>query len=406
MPEPVGIVLAGLGGYGGMYLEALLDHGHEHCFRLVAAVDPSPGHCTRLDDLTARGVPIHPSLQAFYRATSAELAILSSPIHSHCGQTCLALSHGSHVLCEKPAAATIQQVTRMLRARDRAGRQVAIGYQWSFSTPIQTLKGDILTGRLGQPRRLKSLCLWPRDESYYGRNDWAGRLRDRRGAWVLDSPANNAMAHDLHNMLYLLGPSAEHSAQPIDVVAELYRANAIENFDTAALRVHTDNGAEILFYGSHAIPADSGPVFRFEFSSAVVEYATNQSPIVARFTDGTVKEYGWPNGEPQATKLWTCLAAISGSAPIPCGLEAARSQTLCVNGAQDSCGPPVTFQRELVQIAGQAPRRQTWVTGLAETLQRCYADSALPSELGVPWARAGRPIDLRGYRHYPGGQPA
>ena len=146
----------------------------------------------------------------------------------------------------------------MIRARDEAGKLVAIGYQWSFSSPIQRLKRDILAGGLGAPRRLRSVCLWPRDEVYYTRNDWAGRQRAADGSWILDSPVNNAMAHDLHNMLYLLGPSIDRSAQPVEIVAELYRANDIENFDTAALRVRTTSGAEVLFYGSHAI-AGTGP---------------------------------------------------------------------------------------------------------------------------------------------------
>ncbi|HNQ22854.1 MAG TPA: Gfo/Idh/MocA family oxidoreductase [Phycisphaerae bacterium] len=403
MPEAVSIVLAGLGGYGQEYLKALLEQRDDARFRLAGGVDPSPRRCNRLAELNARGVPIYRSLQEFYRAATADLAVLSSPIHRHCSQTCLALAHGSHVLCEKPVAATVQDVNRMIRARDRAGKHVAIGYQWSFSTPIQRLKQDILAGHFGAPRRLRSLCLWPRDEVYYHRNTWAGRLRDARGAWVLDSPANNAMAHDLHNMLYLLGPRTEASAQPVALIAELYRANDIENFDTAALRVHTDGGAEILFYGSHAVPEDSGPEFCFEFEHATVTYTTGHSPIVARFSDGATRHYGGPNDEPQVTKLWTCLAALAGAGTIPCGLEAARAQTLCANGAQDSAGAPVDFPRELVHVKGESPKRLTWVAGLDDVLRRCYAAGVLPSEAQVAWARAGRRIDLRGYRRFPGG---
>jgi predicted dehydrogenase len=403
MSEPVSIVLSGLGGYGQVYLAALLDQRDDARFRLVAGVDPAPRNCARLADLQARGVPIHRSLQQFYRAGRADWAVLSSPIHRHCSQTCLALSQGSHVLCEKPAAATVQDVDRMIRARDRAGRQVAIGYQWSFSTPVQRLKQDILAGHFGAPRQLKSLCLWPRDEVYYHRNNWAGRQRGARGAWVLDSPANNAMAHDLHNMLYLLGPRVAASARPVDIVAELYRANDIENFDTAALRVHTDSGAEILFYGSHAIAEDSGPEFCFEFERATVTYTTGQSPIVARHSDGSSRHYGGPNDEPQVTKLWTCLRSMVGDGTIPCGLEAARSQTVCANGAQDSVGAPVDFPRALVHVKGQSPQRLVWVGGLAEALRQCYAGGVLPTEAGLAWARPGRLVDLRGYRYFPGG---
>ena len=129
---------------------------------------------------------------------------------------------------------------------------MAVGYQWSFSPAVQALKDDIRSGLFGAARKLKCLYLWPRDEGYYARNDWAGKRKDAEGAWVLDSPVQNAMAHDLHNMFYVLGKTRETSARPAEVEAELYRANAIENFDTAAARIRTEEGVEILFFVSHA----------------------------------------------------------------------------------------------------------------------------------------------------------
>ena len=97
--------------------------------------------------------------------------------------------------------------------------------------------------------------------SYYNRNDWAGRIKSDSGEWVLDSPANNAMAHYLHNALYVLGETPTTSARPISVQAELYRANPIENYDAAVLRVMTDKNVEVLFYGAHTVPDEAHPTF-------------------------------------------------------------------------------------------------------------------------------------------------
>ena len=127
-----------------------------------------------------------------------------------------------------------------------------IGYQWSFSKAIQSLKNDIIKGLFGKPIRLKTLALWPRDDEYYGRNNWAGRIKENQGKWVLDSPMNNAVAHYLHNMFYVLGFEVDSSAVPKQVIAECYRANPIENYDTAVCRILTTDDVEILFYASHA----------------------------------------------------------------------------------------------------------------------------------------------------------
>src|SRR5512143_1675716 len=260
MTEPVSLVMVGVGGMGAAYLEALLARKDEDLFRITGAVDPQPNRCKQYVEMRAMGVPCFISLQDFYRNRKADLAVLSTPIQMHMPQTTYALAKGSHVLCEKPAAGAIQEVRAALEAERAAGRWVAVGYQWSFSPAVQALKTDIRSGLFGAPRRFKCLYLWPRDEGYYARNEWAGRLKDAEGAWVLDSPAQNAMAHDLHNMFYVLGKERDASARPVEVEAELYRANAIENFDTAAARVWTEEGVEILFFVSHASEEDRGPV--------------------------------------------------------------------------------------------------------------------------------------------------
>ena len=317
MAKPVSVVLVGLGGYGEVYLKALLDAWDDAQFDLVGAVEPTPTNCSRLDELRARGVRVYTSLESFYEASWADLVVIASTIHCHCAQTCSALLRGSHVLCEKPPAATVQEVDQMIAASEQAGRWVAVGYQWSFSAAIQRLKRDIKSGLVGRARRLKSLCLWPRTDAYYRRNDWAGRLRGDQGQWILDSPVNNAMAHDLHNMLYVLGDETHTSAQPAEIVAELYRANDIENCDTVALRVRTEAGVEILFYGSHAVADETGPVFSFEFDRATARYSAGGSEIEARLADGSTRRYASPDAAPQVTKLWMCISAIAEGGTVP-----------------------------------------------------------------------------------------
>jgi predicted dehydrogenase len=319
----------------------------------------------------------------------------------HAPQACRALEAGSLVLCEKPAAATVQDVDLMLETSRRTGSPVAVGYQWSFTESVQALKKDIISGIYGAPRRLKSLCLWPRDAAYYGRNDWAGRLRDENGAWVLDGPANNAMAHDLHNMLYILGDEAAASARPASVTAELYRANDIESYDTAAFRVVTDAGVEVLFYGSHAIPESYGPVFTFEFSGGTISYAGGKDPIRGAPVGGNVREYAAPDTESHARKLWTCLRAASAGdrdpAALLCPLEAARAQTVSITGAHASVPEAVALPAGLIRETGDGPQRLRWVDGLEETLRRCYERALLPGEVGVKWAQTGKTVDVGGY---------
>jgi predicted dehydrogenase len=404
METPLTIVLAGIGGMGGVYVEELLGRAGEGTFRIVGAADPEPERCPRLAELRTLGIPIVPSLEDFYERGAADLAILSSPIQFHAPQTILALTRGSRVLCEKPLAATVQDAAAMRDAEGRSGRRVAVGYQWSFSDAIQGLKNDILSGALGRPKRLSCLYLWPRDDAYYRRNAWAGRLKDAAGRWVLDSPANNAFAHDLHNMLYVLGDATGLSARPVEVRAELYRANRIESYDTAAARIRTAGGVEILFLVSHAGRRDAGPLLSYEFEKATVMASGRGSEIRALFHDGRVRSFGNPDAAPMK-KLWDTIGAARGGPAPVCGIEAASAQTLVVNGMQDSAQGVADFPASLVRRDEGPGSTRLWVEGLDDVLEQCYAEGALPSEVeaGPEWARAGRPIDLSRYEHFPGG---
>jgi len=396
----VTVVLVAVGGYGHTYVNALLDQPQPERARVVGVVDPFADGCKRIAEIRQRGIPIYADIEEFYARHQAELAVISSPIHLHCRLTCAALGYGSHVLCEKPVAGTIQEARQMQAASARSGRFAAIGYQWSFSPAVQALKRDLLAGRLGAPKRLRTLVLWPRNEAYYGRNNWAGGLQTAAGDWILDSPVNNATAHYLHNMFYVLGEEPTESAMPIRLTAELYRANPISNYDTGVVRAWTASGVEVLFYSTHTTALLRGPEFVYEFGNACVRYDAVSKQIVAELADGTRREYGSPDVD-TPRKLWDCVAAVRGGPAVACDVTAATAQTLCMNGMQESATPIAGFPPELLSRPGADGARVTVVAGLDDILIGAYDAGRLPAELGVPWAVSGREVDLRGYDRFP-----
>jgi predicted dehydrogenase len=403
-PPPVSIVMVGIGGMGLHYLMTLLEEFSPGEIELRAAVDPFPEKSERYAELKEKGIPVFDSLSEFYGSgQTAELVVISSPTQHHVFQSCEALRHGSHVLCEKPIGATIQDADRLIQVKNESNHWVMIGYQWSYSKAIQCLKRDILKGMFGRPVQLKSLCFWPRTEDYYAKSSWLGRKKDEEGRWVLDSPANNAMAHFLHNLFYVLGDHADTSAQPTAVTAELYRAYPIQNFDTVACRAFTKGGTELLFYASHVTHPDQGPIFSFEFEQATITYGEVSEEIIAIDRKRKEKHYGSPEAAHHFLKLFDAVACVREPKPVVCGPEAARSQTLCVNGIQDSFPEIVEFPESMIHKQESEGRWR--VEGLAEGFYDCYTKGILPSEGNIPWARAGIPVDVRDYQYFPGGTP-
>jgi predicted dehydrogenase len=381
-----------MGGYGALYLRDLLRMQRTDTMELIAAADPEPSRCEFLAEVQTRRTPVYPTIEAMLAHVHPDVVVLSTPPQLHAEQVILSLEHGCHVLCEKPVASDSQQVRQMIAARDRAGKRVAVGYQWSFSSAILRFKKDVISGRFGKPKRLRTMVLWPRNERYYSRNDWAGRQHDAQGRLVLDSPVNNACSHYLHNMFFVLGHEMDQSDVPTMVLAELYRANKIENYDTAVIRCTTRAGAELLFVTSHATQTQVDPRLEYEFEKATIHFGGKfGSQLVAHLSDGSIIQYGEPLDADTSTKLHDICEAILENRPVSCGLEAAASQTLCMHAAQQSMPDITEFPPQMVIETGEPGDQTIHVQNLEAMLTSCCEKFALPSELGFDWARPGKP---------------
>ena len=248
------VALIGVSGYGRVYLDLLDEMRQAGGIVLTAAtiVNPEdePAIVARLG---AQGCQLYSDYREMLdrHRGALDLCCIPTPIPLHAPMAVAALEAGAHVLVEKPLAATVREIEAVVAAEAAARRFLAVGFQDIYSAENRSLKADLLAGSIGRLRRIRGRGQWPRDTGYYRRNNWAGR-RQVEAASVYDSPLSNAFSHFLNLALFLAGPEADRSAGPADVTAELYRAQPIENFDTAALRVRTTTGVEILFYVTHS----------------------------------------------------------------------------------------------------------------------------------------------------------
>ena len=397
--KPVSVLMCAIGGYGYYYLKTLFDEVSEDKAVLCGVIDPEALKSKLYEEVVKRKVPVFSKIEEFYDSgNSADLVVISSPIHYHAPQSIVALKNGSNVLCDKPAGSTVQEVLDLIRIKNECGKWVEIGYQWSFTESIQSLKKDILSGIFGEAIRLKSLCFWPRGYDYYDRNNWTGRITNSDGKWIIDHPANNAFAHFIHNMLFLNGENMSVSAVPASVAGELYKAYDIQNGDTVACRIVTDTGVELFFYGSHTTESEKNPVFEFEFEKATISFDEKSREITAICQDGKIINYGSPDKEHQFLKLFQTIESVNNKNEIICGPETALAQTICANGIQESNFSVTEFPDRMI-IGGKNRR---WVKGLEEDLIHCYEKNILPAEGGFEWAKKAGRINLLNYKYFPG----
>lgn len=377
--KEIHIAVSGAGGYGFYYLQEIMEHAADRQVRLKAVFDPR-----------IRSLPVYPRLQTqqvacydqyadFVQAMKdCDLAVVVSPIHDHARQTVDALMSGCHVLLDKPLAGSVEQAAQILEVEQKSPGRLMIGYQWSYSDAIRKLKEAMISGRFGPVKRAKTLVFWPRDYAYFNRNDWAGRLQTDDGMAINDSLANNAMAHFIHNLLFLAGQEADASARVISGTCELYRAYPIETYDTAVISWLTDQGIPMLFYGSHVTRNSRGPLFMMECERAAIYFGELSNDIVAVFHDGLTQNFGDPDASKQFKKLWVAVDACRGGTDKGVTARAAFGQT-CLIDAIARHGEVISFPDNRIT---NLPGERRYVDGLGYKLLSAYQHGVFPSKLG------------------------
>ncbi len=416
--QPIRFAVIGLGGYAQVHVQAvrwLARTGQARLSAVVVREQERGQHAEAIHRLRRQGVRFFSNYADLLAESTACADVLTVPtgIHQHAEISIAALQAGLHVYCEKPAAATVSEVDRMISAADRTGRLCTIGYQYLYNTTIRDLKKMICSGRTGAVRSIRVLCGWPRSAAYYQRNEWAGRLR-LNDTLVLDTPANNAMAHYLFNALWLARDDANSTAHPHRVEAELFRANDIESADTVLLRVLTHEGVSIFSVFSHCGHRSLGPEMEICCEQATIRWQGGEGKAHVVFSDGEEAELSEDDDAWRFGGFLDLVRALrQGTEPV-CPVGLTRAHTLTINAMHASCPRIATVPEELVETVRADEivppyRTQTAfrrVRGLDGMLQKVFAQQLFFSAFAAPeWPRVARyPIDLEPRGHVPEAQ--
>ena len=407
MFKPVQFAMVGLGGYAKFVCELLLEFsGRAEAgitpINLLAVCEPDQAtHAKEIAALRDRGVKVFDRYENLL-AEPIDAVWLPLPIDLHRPFTEQALEAGKHVLCEKPAAGCVDDVDAMIAARDRSGKLVAIGYQDIYDPATLQLKRLLLGGVIGKIRRAVVWACWPRNRHYWQRSAWAGCMQ-RHGDWIMDSPPNNALAHQVNLMPFLLGDALWTSAIPTHVEAELYRAAAIENYDCGALQIAMAGGVELLALLTHACGQQIGPIVTIEGDEGVVRGDADSFVIESSQATETIARGS--NSERNAHVLTRFASAIRSPQKgdvQPCTLEIARVQSVITSAASQACPVSNVPDSHIVMVEHEGGLVRA-IGGIEKIFEGCAKHFQLPYKAkAAPWTRLAAGINVGGYNHFAG----
>jgi len=335
-----------------------------------------------------------------------DLVCLPTAIPDHSQQTIQALEAGYNVLVEKPPAPTIQELDAMIKAEESSPGFCAVGFQNQSKNTVREVKRQICLGRLGRIRSVRVRAAWIRTDSYYSRNEWAGRF-EIGGRYVLDGPTGNALAHYLFNALYWSEPTWGKAATPVEVTAEIYKAHPIQGEDTAGLRVTTEGGTEIHYLVTLAAEHDYDPVTYVEGDHGTVQWKMRGDAVLWHDEPGQGEVILNDSRSEHDEVFRNAIRYLLGETQeLNCPLRMTRPYVLALNGAYESAQSIEQIPDAYVRRYQEDDEMHTELKGIDSAINECFRQRALYSEIGLEWARPSQPFLLKDYREFNWKPPA
>ncbi|MEI6044206.1 MAG: Gfo/Idh/MocA family oxidoreductase [Chloroflexota bacterium] len=146
--RPLRIGVIGAGDMGVRHLKSWLQvKGAE----VVAVVEEVPERLASIKPLLETTVGLYADYRQAIRETRPDVISVCLPTSFHAPVSIYAIEHGSHVLCEKPIALSLEEADRMIEAAQWQGVLLTVGFMLRYTVAIAKLKEWIKRGAIGRP---------------------------------------------------------------------------------------------------------------------------------------------------------------------------------------------------------------------------------------------------------------
>ena len=230
----VGIV--GIGAIAPLHINALQNNGQE----ISALCDIDTDKCFRANDRFGINAKVYADFEEMLCSENLDVVHICTPHYLHAEMICTALGKNINVLCEKPLAINVQQLTQIENAVKSSSAQLGICFQNRYNASVLYIKEYF------KDKGIKSAyanLTWCRDERYYASGAWRGTW-DQEGGGVMINQA----IHSLDNLQWICG-------KPISVLAHVSNnslKDTIEVEDTAFAIFGLENGGNFVLHATNA----------------------------------------------------------------------------------------------------------------------------------------------------------
>ena len=209
MTGELGVLIHGAGWVAGQHAAAFSNNPQTRVVAVSSRHKSSADRFAREHGLSAATFD---DLDAALAHPGIDIVCVCTPQHVHCENVLAAAAAGKHLVIEKPAAISPDELRRMCRAVEQAGVKSIVSFVLRWNPMFQAIKKHIATGDLGEIHSVET------DYQSYNA-DWWGGWEDGRRADTGVSAMTVAGWHAIDALRWFAAPGEFEAADPLEVFA-------------------------------------------------------------------------------------------------------------------------------------------------------------------------------------------
>jgi predicted dehydrogenase len=186
--ERLGVAIIGCGAVAAEYVKAFMKDGRSEIRALVSA---NRADAERYRDMYDLDCAVETNVAEMLRRKDVEIVVVCTPHYLHTKYAVAAAEAGKHIIIEKPAAITLEDLRKQQQAVKKAGVKTLVGFVLHWNPLLMTIDRLITQGVFGniflvEVDYMHRIWLRP-EEKWYGSRQQSGTAILTGGCHAIDA---------------------------------------------------------------------------------------------------------------------------------------------------------------------------------------------------------------------------
>lgn len=231
--------IIGLGNQGGSYLRNIFGKDKVPNAVVTAICDIVPEKAEAIKKELNLDVAIFTDYKELVDSGLCDVIMIEVPHYFHPEMAIYGLTHGVHVISEKPAGVYTKQVKEMNEVAKKSDKLFGMMFNQRTNCVYRKVREMIKAGELGEIRRVNWIITdWYRTQAYYNSSDWRATWKGEGGGVLM-----NQCPHQLDLLQWVVGMMPKK----ITTFASFGKWHDIEVEDEVTAYLEYENGATGVF---------------------------------------------------------------------------------------------------------------------------------------------------------------